>query len=230
MYLNGFVKRANKTLFDYKEPQAYLKSRVLDKEDIEKFCIGYVKFARVHDDKSEDYKLLHESTNNFRGLQKRIIFPLRNVLGYVNGLVVRSLEKKVYVQYFLDEAKKIGAFFGLYEALPHILRTKKVFVHEGAIDAISFAKVFPNSISSLTSFLNEQQFEQLKFFANKIILVYDKDKAGLTGIKKMSQVYGEQYIDHLFVGDNDPNSCLKSMGTEKFRRFLKHRVPFLLQE
>ena len=230
MYLNGFVDQANKIIFGYEQPLSYLEGRVISKGDIEKFSIGYVKFARIYDDKSDDYKQLFESTNKFRGLQNRLIFPLRNILGYVNGLVVRSLDKKSYIQYFLDEAKKIGAFFGLYEALPHILRTKKVFVHEGAIDAISFAKVFPNSISSLTSFLNEQQFEQLKFFADKIILVYDKDEAGLTGIKKMSQVYGEQYIDHLFVGDNDPNSCLKSMGVEKFERFLKHKVPFLLQE
>ena len=83
-----------------------------------------------------------------------------------------------YMIYLLKEANKMGGFFGLFEALPHIMATRKVFVHEGAIDALSFAKVFPNTISSLTSFINEPQFELLDLLVDKIILVFDDDKAG----------------------------------------------------
>jgi len=230
MYLDEFVTKANKTLPEYPEPLKYLRGRGISAGDIEKYTLGFLKIARVKKSSSQDYKTLFASTNEFRSLQNRLIFPLRNVLGRVNGLVVRSLEKKKYTQYFMSEAKSIGAFFGLYEALPYIKSTKKVFVHEGAVDAISFAKVFPNSVSSLTSFLNEAQYEMLRFFADKIILVYDSDKAGAIGVYKMRQAYGEKHIEHIYIGDSDSNACLNMLGLERFKTFIKTRVPTLLQD
>ena len=229
MFLNDFTKRASHSLRDYEDPKKYLYGRGLTDEDIKKFEIGYVRIATIKKDESEDYKSLWESTYEFRSLQKRIIFPLKNILGSVHGLCTRDLEHKRYTQYFLSEAKRIGAFFGLYEALPHIRRTQKVFVHEGAFDAISFAKVFPNTISSLTSFLNEQQYELLRFFADKIILVYDKDKAGNSGVRKSIEYYGDRYLEQIYVGADDSNTYLQMLGPERFGRYIRSKVPILLQ-
>jgi len=229
MYLNDFTKRANQILFDYADAKKYLNGRGLADEDIRKYEIGYVQVARIKKENSEDYKTLYESTYEFRSLQKRIIFPLRNVLGSVNGLCTRDIEHKRYTQYFLGEARKIGAFFGLYEALPYIAKTRKVFVHEGAFDAISFAKVFPNTISSLTSFLNEQQYETLRFFVDKIILVYDKDKAGNSGVRKSIEYYGDRYIEQIFVGADDSNTYLQMLGPDRFDKYIKSKVPRILQ-
>jgi len=229
MFLNDFTKRASHSLRDYEDPKKYLYGRGLTDEDIKKFEIGYVRIATIKKDESEDYKSLWESTYEFRSLQKRIIFPLKNILGSVHGLCTRDLEHKRYTQYFLSEAKRIGAFFGLYEALPHIRRTQKVFVHEGAFDTISFAKVFPNTISSLTSFLNEQQYELLRFFADKIILVYDKDKAGNSGVRKSIEYYGDRYLEQIYVGADDSNTYLQMLGPERFGRYIRSKVPILLQ-
>jgi DNA primase len=229
MYLNDFIRRANKSLFEYEEPREYLYSRGLTDEDIKKFEIGYVKYANIKKDDSEDYKALWERTHELRSLQKKIIFPLKNLLGNVHGLCVRDIKNKIYIQYFLGEAKKIGAFFGLQEALPHILKTRKVFVHEGAFDSISFAQVFPNTVSSLTSFLNEQQYELLRFFADKIILVYDKDKAGNTGYQKSIEYYGDRYIDQVYIGADDSNTYLQMLGQAKFEKYIRSKVPYLLQ-
>lgn len=230
MYLDDFVQRASQTLIGYEEPLSYLKRRGVDEEDVRHYSIGFCKIVRIPKSNSPDYKLLFEASNEFRGLKGKILFPLRNVLGHVNGLVVRRTDKKQYTQYFLTEAKKIGAFFGLYEALPHIQRTKKVFVHEGAFDAISFAKVFPNTLSSLTSYLNEQQYELLRFFADKIIVIYDKDEAGYSGVHKMTEAYGTRHIETVFLGDSDANQYHQTMGMEKFSKFLKSRIPSILQE
>ncbi|MBD3261283.1 MAG: hypothetical protein GF334_06295 [Candidatus Altiarchaeales archaeon] len=229
MYLDSFVQRASSTLIGYEEPLSYLKRRGVDEDDIKYYSIGYCKIVRIPKSNSCDYKLLFEATNEFRRLKEKILFPLRNVLGRVNGLVVRRIDKKQYTQYFLTESKKIGAFFGLYEALPHIQRTKKVFVHEGALDSISFAKVFPNTVSSLTSFLNEQQYELLRFFADKIILIYDRDEAGYLGVQKMMNAYGNRHIESIFLGDNDANQYYQTMGYRPFEKFLRSRIPSILQ-
>jgi len=229
MFLDEFVKRANKIIYEYQQPIQYLEGRGIIKSDIDTFGIGYVKIANIKVEDTIDYVVLKKDTYNFYFLQKKIIFPLRNLLGVVQGLCTRDIEQKKYNQFFLSESKKIGVFFGLYEALPYIFSTRKVFVHEGAIDAISFAKVFPNSISSLTSFLNEYQFEQLKMLCDKIILVYDDDKAGNIGIDKMKRYYGEKVIEAVNIGMDDSNLCLVRSGLEKFKEYIKKRVPLYLQ-
>jgi DNA primase len=150
-------------------------------------------------------------------------------MGSVNGLCTRDIDKKRYNQFFLPEAKKIGAFFGLYEALPYILKTKKVFVHEGAINSISFSKVFHNTVSSLTSFLNEAQYEFLTLISDKIVLVYDDDQAGHIGEYKMKKYYGDKYIESVFIGTDDSNTYFKMLGLKKFEEYIKSKIPRYLQ-
>lgn len=229
MFLNEFVRRASNVIFEYDEPIQYLKGRGIVEADIKAYSLGYVRHATVKKEDSEDYRVLSEGTYNFRLFQKKILFPLRNILGAVNGLCTRDIEQKRYNQFFLSEARGIGAFFGLYEALPHINKTRKVFVHEGAINSISFAKVFPNTISSLTSFLNEAQYETLMMICDKIILVYDDDPAGHTGEEKMKKYYGDKYIESVFIGTDDSNTYLKMLGLDGFSKYIISKIPKYLQ-
>ena len=229
MFLNAFSKRANKIIFEYEEPLQYLKNRGILKEDIIKYGIGYVRVANIKEEDSSDYRELSKSTYGFKTLQNKIIFPICNVLGAVHGICTRDIEKKRYSQHFLYEAKKIGAFFGLYEALSYIKSTKRVFIHEGAIDAISFAKVFPNTISSLTSFLNEAQYEFLSLLVDKVILIYDEDDAGNTGIEKMERYYGTNLIESIKIGEEDSNRYLQMYGIDKFKQYITSKIPKYLQ-
>lgn len=229
MFLNGFIKKANKTIFEYKEPIEYLNKRGIGKVDIQRFDLGYVRVANIKEVDSPDYKLLSDRTFNFRTLQDKILFPLYNLMGNVHGICTRDIEVKRYNQYFLTEAKKIGSFFGLREALPYIKSTRKVFVHEGALDSISFFYVFKNTISSLTSFLNEAQFELLSFLCDKIIIIYDEDKAGVIGARKTIEYYGNRIIDTVNIGMDDSNSCLQRLGHIKFKEYIKYRIPKNLQ-
>jgi len=229
MILNDFVTKASHSIFEHETPLKYIRTRGLSDDDIRRFLIGYLRVAKIRKEESEDYRALSERTYGFKSLQNKIIFPLRNILGNVHGLCTRDIEHKRYTQYFLEEAKNIGTFFGIYEALPYIRKTRKVFVHEGAFDAMSFARVFPNSISSLTSFLNEQQYELLRFYADKIILVYDRDSAGSSGIRKSFEYYGEKYLDRIYLGADDSNSYLQRLGSVRFEQYVRSKVPILLQ-
>jgi len=230
MYLDTFVEKANKIIFSYPDPMSYLNKRGITEYDIKKFSLGYVKSANMKVCDSDDYIYIKEATYGFRGLQNRIVIPLRNILGHTNGLIVRDITKKHYVQYFLKEAKNIGAFFGLYEALPHIFKTKKVFVHEGAFNSISFSKVFPNSIACLTSILNENQYELLLMFASKIILVFDADDPGSYGMSKIFERFGDKHITTVSLGYNDTNDCYQKMDLEKFKKYITNKVPILLRD
>jgi DNA primase len=228
MYLNEFVEHANKRIFDYEDPLKYLYSRGFDKEDILRFGFGYLRVAKIKKENSLDYKSLHDGTYGFKTLENRIIMPLKNILGSVNGLVVRSIKEKKYNLYLLKEARDIGGWFGLYEALPYAIKTRKIFIHEGAFNSVSFSKVFKNTASSLTSFINDQQFETLRMFVDLIILVYDEDKAGRIGVAGLKKRYG-RYIDSISIGYDDTNSCLQKMGKIPFVNYIKNKVPLLLQ-
>lgn len=229
MNLNNFFHKSSKRLLSYEEPLEYLKNRGLTLEDIDKYKIGYSKVINIANDGSEEYKEFKKDTFDFKILQSRVLFPLHNLIGNINGVVARDIHHKRYMQVLLREAKSIGAFFGVNEAFPHILRTRKVFVHEGAIDCISFSKVFPNSVSSLTSFLNTQQYETLKMIADKIILVFDGDFSGSHGIRKSLKTYGSGSIESLNIGAEDSNYYLQMFGVERFARYIKTKVPFMLQ-
>ena len=228
MYLDEFVTHANKVIFDYEEPMKYMASRGFGKEEIQKFGFGFLKVAKIKKENSEDYKKLHDGTYRFKTLENRIIMPVRNVLGRVNGLVVRSIKEKKYNLYLLKEARDIGGWFGLHEALPYAVKSKKIFIHEGALNSVAFSKVLKNTASSLTSFINDQQYETLRMFVDLIILVYDEDKAGKIGVAGLKKRYGK-YIDSVSVGYNDTNSCLQKMGELPFVNFIKNRIPILLQ-
>jgi DNA primase len=232
VYLDNFTKMCHSTLPKYNDALNYLEKRSLTLEDVDKYGIGYTKLGSVSEVASEDYQYLRDKTYGFKYLRERLIFPLRNMLGNVNGLVTRETNDsgRRYIVYLLKEAKKLGGFFGLHEALPHILRTKKVFVHEGAIDAMSFSKVFPNTISCLTSFINEAQFEILDMLADKIILIYDPDKAGEYGIQKMKDTYGTAKIDSVSLGEGDANSYLQIKTPEEYKRFITSKIPFMMRD
>lgn len=230
MYLDEFVGYANRTFFKYPEPQQYIYGRGFDRTDVEKYSIGYTRFAKIRKVQDADYKALHDGTYKFKLLERRILIPLRSTIGRVNGLVVRSIEEKRYNIYLMEEAKKIGAFFGLFEAIPSILEKNRVFVHEAALDSASFAKVFPNTVSTLTSFINDEQYEMLRLFADKIILVFDEDGPGQAGKRMLFKRYGNKNLESISIGYSDSNSCLQRRGIEGFRSYLKRKIPILLQQ
>lgn len=229
MFLDTFVNKANKLIFEYPEAISYLKERKIEEEEIKKFFIGYAKVIKVKED-SEEYKNFLKETNNFNRLYGKIIFPMHNLLGKVVGLCLRSINRKEYFLYFLTEAKKIGTFFGIIQALPYIRKNNRVFVHEGAINAISFSVVFPESVSSLTSFLSEPQYELLTFLCDKIYLVFDKDKAGVLGFKKIVSKYGSSRIEPIFFDNGDANDYLKFFGKDKFKEWLRRKYTYLFDK
>ena len=106
---------------------------------------------------------------------------------------------------------------------------RRAIIKNCASFAGSFAKVFPNTISTLTSFINEQQYEVLDLIADKIILVFDDDKAGNYGIQKMKDTYGSKKLESITLGDNDSNDYLRMKSEEEFHKFITAKVPFMLR-
>lgn len=218
MILDPLINRAASTLWNYEEAYSYLlDSRKLTKEEIVEFRLGYTAIPSLPPTNDPEEERFMEDTRKLYALEKKILIPLENPVGKVNGVITRSLEKNAkfrYRHFYLDESKKIGAFFGLRQALPHIISSKIVYVTEGAFDSIAISRHFPNTLSTLTSFINEEQMYVLRMLADTIVLVFDPDEPGRKGVDIVFNKYGRKGIYSREFGNTDANSYLVKYGDE----------------
>jgi DNA primase len=210
-----------------------INQRKLEESDIDKFRIGFTSYPKLEITSDPDYATICEETkgpfgppNSLFRLKKKILLPLENSAGLVNGLVTRSIEKDTkyrYCQYLLKESKDIGAFFGLRQAYPSILNTGIVFVTEGAFDCISLSKVYPNTVSTLTSYINSEQMWFLDMIADYIVIVFDPDKAGREGSEKVffENRSSSKKLINREIGHKDLNDILKEKGFNDFKKIVE---------
>jgi DNA primase len=181
MFLDSLTQNLHQSITRYPEVLKYLECRKVTIEDIKNYGLGFNKIVRVQEEDSPDCKRFLGECDNGKKFENRIVFPLRDMLGSVVGIAGRSVEVKDYKIWATEIAKQTGFFFGLDQALPHIYAENKVFVVEGTFDSIAYAKVFPNTVGTLTSGMNDLQYALLSFFCDSIITVFDSDKAGVLG-------------------------------------------------
>jgi len=224
MFLDTLVQGLHSSLSRYDVAKNYLRSRGTTDEEMELFKLGYTKIISVPKEDSKDYETFMGELYKGRALEQKIIFPLYDVLGRVIGLFGRSIDTKEFKFFLTEEGKYIGAFVGLLQALPYIHESGKVFVVEGPFDLIAFRKVYKNSVGALTAGLSDAQYEILNFFADKIVTVFDSDKAGKYATFEAQKKWGDK-ISTIDLGTwKDPSECLKQMGIKKYTEFIKGKV------
>jgi len=226
MFLESLVKTLHGGIRRYPEALAYLKSRYVLDEEIDRFHLGFGRVVPMP--QGNDPEITRFAKETFRGskLENRIIFPFLDQLGRVQGLAGRYVDKKDFKIFATEEAKFNGFFFGLYQALPHIYQENRVYVVEGMFDLLAFSKVFPNTVASITSGLNEQQHATLSMFCDKIITCFDSDGPGRLGTELAGQW---DNVAHTSIGGNfkDPAACLEAKGIKEFTKYLKAKIlPF----
>jgi len=218
MFLDSMVDNLSSSIFRYDAILGYLGSRLVTQEEIKKYRIGYSKVISVPDDGSPDRARFMEESWKGKKFEDRIIFPIQDTVGRVVGIIGRSHTKKDFKEFETEEAKFSGFFYGLYQALPRIYETGKVYVVEGTFDTHALAKVFPNTVGSLTAGLFETQHDLLSMFADRIITVFDADKAGRESAEKAQKRWGNVW--DLNLGYKDPDECLKTLGYKGFQEYV----------
>jgi len=231
MFLDSLVSVLGNSIFRYPAALEYLHSRNVTDEEIKKYHLGYNKIINVPDDGSNEIKRFMEEMWKGKKLEEKIIFPVYDAIGRVVGVIGRPIGVKTFTTFFLDDTKTTGFFFGFYQALPHIYSSGKAFVVEGSFDCFSFSKVFPNTIATMTSGMYENQYDLLRFYADRIITVFDSDKAGDAGrsyVEKKHKVFNPnlegQRIFNIDLGYKDPDRCLKVLGFERFKSLVLRKV------
>jgi DNA primase len=220
-FLEKYVAKVSAAIMEEPEVLAYLYGRGLTREDLIKYRIGYSKILTPISDGTKDYDDMKSRSFGWSAVKGRIVFPATSCNGKVIGVGLRRLDLPGqpvdesiprYRNLMTSEAKKVGVFFGIQQAAPHILEKGFAYVVEGAVDCVSLAKALPNTVSTLTSFVNNPQMWTLNMLGNTSVLVFDPDGPGHRGAQKAEQEYGQERIKIRDLGYADPNKCLVDMG------------------
>ena len=165
-----------------------------------------------------------------RGFSARVIGkPPPSADGSEPPKYINSPESVVY--------KKSDLLFGLYQALPSIQKNGRAVLVEGNFDVISLHQAgFTDVVAPLGTALTKEQVLKLKRLSERIVLLYDGDKAGYKATMHALQLCVEAEVEVLvaarpgnaksggsggLVDGMDPDSLVAGGGAEQLREAIE---------
>ncbi|WP_395479982.1 DNA primase [Candidatus Curculioniphilus buchneri] len=229
-----------KKLQELKESKAreYLKKRMLSKEIIEYFNIGFaplgwdntIKYFGYLAEKRrllQDAGMLVISKNGqfYDRFRERIMFPIRNKHGRVVAFGGRSLGKEQPKYLNSPETEifhKSRLLYGLYEAQKSS-KISRLLVVEGYMDVVSLAQFGINyAVASLGTATSIDHIQTLYRATDHIIFCYDGDRAGRNAAWRalknaLPYLFDGRQLRFMFLPkDEDPDKLVHKIGKEAF--------------
>jgi DNA primase len=228
--------------------RAYLANRGLADAVIREFTLGYARpewdgLLKHLRQKGHSPALLEraglivkrsEGDGHYDRFRGRIIFPIRDISGQViafGGRVMddslpkylNSPETPLYsksnVLYCLDQAKEPARKQGYF------------IIVEGYLDAIACHQYgAKNAVATLGTALTDGHLRLMRRFAQKLMLIFDPDPAGVKAALRGFELFAESGMKVNVVSlpdGDDPDTFLKKKGYEAFAACLKGSVKFM---
>lgn len=170
----------------------YLRKRKLSNQTIKDFLIGYAPSQKVLASFLKKRGFTDLEIKNAGGpdrFYKRIIFPIRDVMGNVLGFTGRVLDPKQEPKYLNTPETIIfhkgRILFNLEKARGEIKLQKATVVVEGQMDVISsYQTNIKNVVATSGTALTPEHLQILFRYTPNIIFAFDSDMAGMTTAKK----------------------------------------------
>jgi DNA primase len=231
--------------------RSYLKQRGFSKDIIDRFNLGYAlkgwdHLIRFFTTKRVSGKLLetaglvvtrkdqHGSYDRFRD---RIIFPIidinMKIVGF-GGRVMDDGEPKYLNSPETPVYNKSRTLYGLHLAKNACRNADTVYIVEGYLDLLALHQHgIENSVATLGTALTADHIRLLTRFAQRMVLVYDSDEAGIRSARRCIDTFWKEHVDFrredVFQEENadtrilvlpqghDPDSFLFEYGAELFK-------------
>ena len=229
--------------------RAYLKERGVSPEAAERFGLGWAPAewtalgdaARKHGIPNElllGLGLVKESTKGGRepydAFRGRLIFPIEDLGGRVVAFGGRVIEKvEEHIPKYLNSPEtpvytKGDVLYGLGWSRGAIRKTEEALVVEGYMDYVALAaNGVDNVVAPLGTAMTTRQAELLARYAERVILLYDSDTAGLKATFRSGDELlraGVEVLVATLPEGEDPDSLVRSKGAEALRRYLSDAV------
>ncbi len=220
----------------------YLKNRKLDMDTIKEFQIGLALNSRdtltkMLLKKGYDSNTLNElglSTNDYDTYIKRIIFPLFNPKGEVNGFSGRIYNGENINKYLNSKEtlifKKGENLFNYHRAKEEVRKVKFVILMEGFMAVIRAHTIgVLNCVATMGTSLTSEQIALLKKLSSNVYLCLDGDKAGETATIKNGQLLMDANLNVKVIplSDNlDPDDYILKYGKDKFISLINNAISY----
>ena len=168
--------------------------------------------------------------DRYRG---RVIFPLFSHVGKVLGFAGRILDADTDQPKYINSPEtkvyhKSRVLYGLHQAKRAIRKSKEVFLVEGYTDVILLHQNgHENAVASCGTSLAAGHVEALDRYADRVLLLYDPDSAGVRAtIQAINMVLEHGMVPYVISipGGADPADLLQEEERDVTRRdFVKFR-------
>lgn len=229
----------------------YLKDRGIDDAAVERFQIGYApnewrglrEAAHKHGiedavlDEAGLIKKSEKSDEPYDRLRDRVIFPTTDLGGRIVAFGGRVLgPASEGAPKYLNSPEtpiyhKGRLLYGIHWARAAIRREEVALVVEGYLDYVSLAsRGVENVVAGLGTAMTAEQAQLLSRYADKVLLLYDSDAAGLRATFRTADALLREGVHPLVVTlppGEDPDSVVRKGGAAALKPYLDDAVDVL---
>ena len=219
----------------------YFEHRVISKEMIKKFELGYSldKWNSLYDNlKKLKYSeklmisaglILEKNNKKYDRFRNRIIFPIHNISGKVIAFGARQIKDDKDQPKYINSPEttlyiKSNILYGIYQSKNSIRKEDKCYLVEGYTDVISLFQIgIENVASSSGTSLTTNQIKLIGRYTKNVTILYDGDQAGINASLRGLDLILENNLNVrivTFPENEDPDSFSKKLGKNKFLKFL----------
>ena len=221
---------------------AYLHSRGLDDETIERFGLGWAPSGRTaltDAALAAGYKseylvetglcIQYDDGRLVDRFHERAMFPIHSLGGRVIAYSGRTLHNDGNIAKYVNSPEtpiyvKSRALYGVWLAKGEISKADKCFLAEGNVDVVSMHQLgLGNTVASCGTSLTEEQIRIIKKFTGNITVMYDGDKAGIHAAQRAIGMILKEGMDVklvLFPDGDDPDSFCRKHTLEEVQEFI----------
>ncbi len=180
-----------------------------------------------------------EGRGHFDRFRDRIIFPIRDARGQTvgfGGRVVPGSPNEARGPKYYNSAEtplftKSEHLYGIDQALDAGRKAGYLAVVEGYTDVLMAHQMgIPQVVATLGTALNNRHVRNLRRFVPRVVLVFDADQGGSTGVDRALEVFVSQEAElqvATLPAGMDPCDLLVAQGPEPFRQTLDKAVDAL---
>lgn len=232
------------------EARDYMLDRGYTEETLEQFDVGYAPegwrnltkaLNRDGYDLKDAFKagLIRKSDsgdNVYDTFRNRVVFPIRNLSGYVVAFGGRTLEgSDAETPKYVNSPEspifqKRETLYGLTQARSTIRETGRCLMMEGYTDVMMcHQEGYESAVATLGTALTENHAQTLKRYLDEVVLIYDGDQSGQRAARRGGRIALDNGLKATVIilpGEKDPADILQE-GPERFEELLETRRSYL---
>jgi len=175
-----------------------------------------------------------EGRSEYDLFRNRLLFPIHDGQGRVVGFGGRVLDESLPKYLNSPESPvyyKARVLYGLHLAKEAMRRTRDAVVVEGYFDLLALHRAgVTHAVATCGTALTADHAKLLKRYAERVILLFDQDSAGLRATVRGLEVLLPEGVAVAVVNleaGEDPDSFLRQCGAEEFLKRLQAARPAL---